>query len=165
MLDSSLMCPRKALAFVLLAVGCGTHAKVDGRVQPAEPQVDAAQLRSDGPTRARCGPLPPPSGRVIEVRPSQARRLGEIVRRARHAPSSVKRYVETFGRVVVLWEKGLRNPGEIAYVVGISERLAREYLVLRERYARPEYRDRLEEIARQVRRALSGEGEEKRGSR
>lgn len=87
----------------------------------------------------------------------------EIVRRARHAPSSVKRYVETFGRVVVLWEKGVRDPGEIAYVVGISARLAGEYLVLRERYDRPEYRDRLEEIARQVRRVLSGEGEEKRG--
>jgi hypothetical protein len=66
---------------------------------------------------------------------------------------------------VVLWEKGLREPGEIGYVVGISERLAREYLVLRERYDRPEYQDRLEEIARQVRRVLSGDGEEKRGSR
>jgi len=89
----------------------------------------------------------------------------EIVRKARHAPGSVKRYVETFGRVVVLWEKGVRDLGEIAYVVGVSPRLAREYLVLRERYDTPEYRDRLEEIARQVRRALSGAGEEKRGSR
>ena len=50
-------------------------------------------------------------------------------------------------------------------LVGISERLAREYLVLRERYDRPEYQDRLEEIARQVRRVLSRDGEEKRGSR
>jgi hypothetical protein len=65
----------------------------------------------------------------------------------------------------VLWEKGVRDPGEVGFVVGISERLAREYLALRERYDTPEHRDRLDEIARQVRRALSGEGEEKRGSR
>lgn len=89
----------------------------------------------------------------------------EIVRRARHAASSIKRYVETFGRVVVLWEKGVRDSGEIAYVVGISERLALEYLGLRQRYDKPEYRDRLEEIARQVRRALYVDSEEKRGSR
>ena len=49
----------------------------------------------------------------------------EIVRRARHAASSVKRNVETFGRVVVLWEKGMREPLEIGFMVGISERLAR----------------------------------------
>lgn len=89
----------------------------------------------------------------------------EIVRRTRHAPGSVKRYVETFGRVVVLWEKGIRESGEVGYVVGISERLAGEYLDLRRRYDRPSYRDRLEEIANQVRRSLSGDGEEKRGSR
>lgn len=89
----------------------------------------------------------------------------EIVRRARHAASSIKRYVDTFGRVVVLWEKGVRDPGEIAFVVGISERLTLEYLELRDRYDKPEYRDRLEEIARQVRRALYVDDEEKRGSR
>ncbi len=89
----------------------------------------------------------------------------EIVRKARHAPSSVKRYVEAFGRVVVLWERGLRGAGEIAFIVGMSERLAREYLELRERYDTSEHRDRIEEIARQVRRVLSADGEEKRGSR
>jgi hypothetical protein len=77
----------------------------------------------------------------------------------------VKRYVETFGRMVVLWEKGVCVAGELGFIVGISERLAREYLMLRERYDTTEHRDRLEEIARQVRRALSGEGEEKGGSR
>ena len=89
----------------------------------------------------------------------------EIVRRARHAASSVKRYVETFGRVVVLWEKGVREAGEIGFVVGVSERLAREYLALRERYDTTEHRERIEEIARQVRRVLNGDGEEKRGCR
>jgi hypothetical protein len=89
----------------------------------------------------------------------------EIVRRARHAASSVQRYVETFGRVVVLWEKGVREAGEIGFLVGVSERLAREYLELRARYDTTEHRDRIEEIARQVRRAFNGQGEEKRGCR
>jgi hypothetical protein len=89
----------------------------------------------------------------------------EIVKKARHAPTSVKRYVETFGRVVVLWEKGVKDVREIAFIVGISGRLAGEYLVLRERYDTPECRDRIEEIARQVRRVLSADGEEKGGSR
>jgi hypothetical protein len=53
----------------------------------------------------------------------------------------------------------------MGFIVGISERLAGAYLALRERYDTDEYRDRLEEIAQQVRRALSGDGEEKRGSR
>ncbi|GAG32984.1 unnamed protein product, partial [marine sediment metagenome] len=89
----------------------------------------------------------------------------EIVRKARHSPGSVKRYVETFGRVVVLWEKGIRSAEEIAYIVGVSERLAREYLALRERYDTVEYRDRLEETARQVRRGLGAAVDGKGGSR
>lgn len=140
-------------------------------------QADVRTIRRDLVALRAGGHWVPTRGTVQEIGRGQSHKAKivemylqrmtytEIVRRARHAPSSVKRYVETFGRVVVLWEKGVRDPGEIAYVVGISERLAREYLVLRERYARPEYRDRLEEIARQVRRALRGEGEEKRGSR
>jgi hypothetical protein len=89
----------------------------------------------------------------------------EISRRARHAPSSIKRYVEMFGRVVVLWERGVRDPVEVAYVVGISPRLASEYLALRRRHDVPRHRDRLEEIARQVRRVLEAGDEEKGGSR
>jgi hypothetical protein len=89
----------------------------------------------------------------------------EIVRRVRHAPSLIKRYVESFGRVVVLWEKGVQGACEIGYIIGVSERLACEYLELRDRYDKPEYRDRLEEITRQVRRVLGGYGDGKGGSR
>jgi hypothetical protein len=131
---------------------------------------DIAMLRSTGewvPTRGvlkETGRGQSHKAKIVELY-LQRMTYSEIVRRARHAPSAIKRYVETFGRVVVLWEKGLRDVGEIAYVVGISRRLAGEYLVLRERYDRTEYRDRLEEIAGQIRRALPGDGEEKRGSR
>ncbi len=47
----------------------------------------------------------------------------------------------------------------------MSERLAGEYLDLRERYANAQYADRLEEIAQQARRTLARNGEEKGGCR
>jgi hypothetical protein len=130
---------------------------------------DVVALRGEGhwvPTRGAVKEIGRGQSHKAKIVEMYLRRMtySEIVRRARHAASSVKRYVETFGRMVVLWEKGVRAE-EIGFVVGISERLAREYLALRERYDTPEHRDRLEEIAGQVRRALNGDGEEKRGSR
>jgi hypothetical protein len=130
---------------------------------------DVASLREEGywvPTRGtvkETGRGQSHKAKIVEMY-LQRMTYSEIVRKTRHSPGAIKRYVETFGRVVVLCEKGIGDVGEIAYVVGSSRRLVREYLVLRERYDRPEYRDRLEEIARQVRRVLSGGGEEKRGS-
>jgi hypothetical protein len=140
-------------------------------------QTGVRTIRRDVATLRLAGHWVPTRGTVQEIGRGQSHKAkivemylqrmtySEIVRRARHAPGSVKRYVETFGRVVVLWEKEIRDPREVAYLVGVSPRLAGEYLDLRERYDRPEYRDRLEEIARQVRRALNGAGEEKKGSR
>ncbi len=131
---------------------------------------DVVALRGEGhwvPTRGvvkEIGRGQSHKAKIVEMY-LQRMTYSEIVKRARHSPGAVQRYVETFGRVVVLWEKGVREPGEIAFVVGISARLAGEYLALRERYDTPEQRDRLEEIARQVRRVLSGDGEEKGGSR
>jgi hypothetical protein len=131
---------------------------------------DICALRGEGywiPTRGVVQEIGRGQSHKAKIVEMYLRRMtySEIVRRARHAASSVKRYLDAFGRVVVCWEKGVRDVGEIAYLVGLSERLAKEYLVLRERYDRPEYRDRLEEMARQVRRALSYEGEGKGGSR
>jgi hypothetical protein len=131
---------------------------------------DVAALQAEGhwvPTRGMVKATGRGQSHKAKIVELYLRRMtySEIVRKSRHAPGSVKRYVETFGRVAVLWEKGVRDPSEIAYVVGASPRLAGEYLELRQRYDTPEYRDRLEEIAHQVRRALAGDGEEKRGSR
>jgi hypothetical protein len=88
----------------------------------------------------------------------------EIMRRTRHSAYAIKRYVRTFGRVVMLAGKGLSTP-EIAYAVGISERLTEEYLELHQRYAVPAYRDRLTEIVQMISgpsKASSGDG--KRGA-
>jgi hypothetical protein len=131
---------------------------------------DVASLRSEGhwvPTRGTAQDIGRGQTHKAKIVEMYLRRMtySEIVRKARHCPGSVKRYVETFGRVVVLWEKGVRSAEEIGYIVGVSERLAREYLALRERYDTEGYRDRLEEIARQVRRALSPAVDGKGGSR
>lgn len=73
----------------------------------------------------------------------------EIMRRTRHSASAIKRYIQTFGRVVMLNYKGL-SVGEIAFAVGISKRLANEYLYLYRRYDIPTYQDRLAEIVQRV---------------
>ena len=130
---------------------------------------DIASLRSGGywvPTRGtvkEIGRGQSHKAKIVEMY-LQGMTYSQIVKRARHSPSSIKRYVESFGRVVVLWERGVRDAREIGYILGMSERLAREYLTLRERYNRQEYRDRLEEIARQVRRVLGVCGGVKRGA-
>jgi hypothetical protein len=54
----------------------------------------------------------------------------EICRKTQHSAKAVKRYVNTFGRVVALYERGVKEPAEIAQYTGISERLAAEYLDL-----------------------------------
>jgi hypothetical protein len=54
----------------------------------------------------------------------------DICRRLRHSSKSVKRYVNSFSRVVSLYKRGIETAGEIAHYVGISKRLAGEYLEL-----------------------------------
>ena len=73
----------------------------------------------------------------------------EIMRRTHHSAYAIKRYIQTFGRVVMLTRRGL-SVSEVAFAVGISERLAKEYLDLYQRYDRPTYQDRLEEIVQMV---------------
>ena len=79
----------------------------------------------------------------------------EIMRRTRHSASAIKRYIQTFGRVVMLTRKGLRV-SEIAFAVGISERLATEYLDLYRQYDTSEYQDRLAEIVQMVSGGVRG---------
>jgi hypothetical protein len=54
----------------------------------------------------------------------------EICRKTQHSAKAVKRYVNTFARVVALYERGIKEPAEIASAAGISERLTNEYLEL-----------------------------------
>lgn len=73
----------------------------------------------------------------------------EIKRRSRHSTNSIKRYIQTFGRVVMLTQKGM-NISEIAFSVDISEKLTKEYLALYQKYNIPKYQERLAEIIRRI---------------
>jgi hypothetical protein len=129
---------------------------------------DVAVLRGEGhwvPTRGmvkQVGRGQSHKAKIVEMY-LRGMTYSAIIRRARHTASAIKRYVESFGRVVVLWERGVREAREISYILGVSERLATEYLELRTQYDQPDYQDRLEEIARQVRRVLGRDEAEKRG--
>ena len=58
----------------------------------------------------------------------------EIIRKTRHSSFAIKRYVSTFGRILMLIDKGITSEEEISRLIGQSERLTREYLELFEKY-------------------------------
>jgi biotin operon repressor len=57
-----------------------------------------------------------------------------IMRKSRHSAFSVKRYVCSFGRLLLLLSHGMEDVKEISRLLGQSERLTLEYLELYERY-------------------------------
>jgi hypothetical protein len=63
----------------------------------------------------------------------------------RHCYFSIQRYLEHFARVVYLAREKM-SVSKIAFVVGITEKLAKEYLQLYDEYNCPEYKDRLEDM-------------------
>lgn len=58
----------------------------------------------------------------------------EIMRKTRHSAHSIKRYVSTFGRLLIMLNKGVTEISEISRLLVCSERLTREYLELFNKY-------------------------------
>lgn len=88
----------------------------------------------------------------------------EICRQTRHSAKAVKRYVNTFGRVVALYERGIREAEEIAHYVGISRRLVSEYLELYFRACeKPACRGRIEELLERLSSRRSYPGVDRSG--
>lgn len=58
----------------------------------------------------------------------------EIIRKSRHSAFSIKRYVCSFGRLLLLLNHGMQDVKEISRLLGQSERLTREYLEIYERH-------------------------------
>ena len=54
----------------------------------------------------------------------------EIMRRTRHGAHSIKRYVLTFGRLLLLLSRNVTSVGELSRILNQSDRLTREYLEL-----------------------------------
>lgn len=69
----------------------------------------------------------------------------EIEQRTGHTIAAIKRYIVTFGQVVLLHQRDIR-PQEIAFLLGISVRLVKEYLELYHQRNSPEDRARIQEI-------------------
>lgn len=63
----------------------------------------------------------------------------EIMRRSRHSAHSIKRYVVSFGRLLLLLSHGFHDVHEIGRILNQSDRLTREYLELFERYKRGDH--------------------------
>ncbi len=75
----------------------------------------------------------------------------EICRRLHHSAKAVKRYVNTFIRLVSLYDRGIRESEELAHYVGISRRLADEYLDLYAKLGKnPSCQERIKDILKQL---------------
>jgi len=70
----------------------------------------------------------------------------QINKEKQHSLQAIKRYIESFSRVVWLRNKYNTSISDIRLITGVSERVIREYLELYERYNTDEYKDRLNEI-------------------
>jgi len=58
----------------------------------------------------------------------------EIMRRTRHSAHAIKRYVSTFGRLLLLISYGMEDIRELSRLLNQSDRLTKEYLVLFRKY-------------------------------
>lgn len=63
----------------------------------------------------------------------------EIIRKTRHSPFSIKRYVVTFGRLLLLLDKKVTNVVELSRLLHQSERLTTEYLALYDQHKRGDH--------------------------
>jgi hypothetical protein len=63
----------------------------------------------------------------------------EIMRRTRHSAHAIKRYVSTFGRLLLLISHGMEEIRELSRLLNQSDRLTREYLSLFRKYKRGDH--------------------------
>lgn len=69
----------------------------------------------------------------------------EIQRKTRHSPTAIKRYITSFGRVLLSIRNDL-STRQTAHIVGISEKLVKEYTEIYLQYNTDEYQERLADI-------------------
>lgn len=115
---------------------------------------DLAALRAEGiylPSRGNLqgiGRGQTHKTRIVELW-LQGLTYDQIARRTRHAVSSIKRYLNTFIRVVWLHRHDY-TPEQIAHLLQIGTALTAEYLALCERYDTEQYRERLESCLERI---------------
>jgi len=84
----------------------------------------------------------------------------KIVRETRHSLSAIKRYIQTFVRVIQLHQQGFPE-SQIGMLLGASPPLVREYLAVHAQHNTPECRERLAEQMERLGRA----GRRKKGAK
>lgn len=87
----------------------------------------------------------------------------DIQIKTRHSPTAIKRYIQNFGRVLLSYKKDL-SIKETARVVGLSEKLVKEYLELYMKYNSDEYQERIADIVDKARNKASVNAEVKKGA-
>jgi DNA-binding Lrp family transcriptional regulator len=115
---------------------------------------DVKQLKAEGhviPTRGQVKGVGRGQTHKVQIIELWLDRLGYdlIARRMYHTPQSIKRYISTFLRMVVLHRKGL-SVAEIAFLTKSSERLVEDYLALY--MAALQSAPRLEKLAEELKR-------------
>ena len=116
---------------------------------------DVKQLKAEGhiiPTRGQVKGVGRGQTHKVQIIELWLDRIGydQIARRMYHAPQSVKRYISTFLRMVVLYRKRVAVE-EIAFLTRSSVKLVEDYLALYEAALRVEHRlEKLEEELKRV---------------
>jgi len=88
--------------------------------------------------------------RIIEMY-LEGRTYDEIMRRSRHSAFSVKRYILSFGRLLLLKARAIEDKHQLSRLLGQSEKLTAEYLDIYERHKEgdkwpPIYMELLEQL-------------------
>jgi biotin operon repressor len=118
------------------------------RVSVRTVKRDCAQLQAQGfeiPTRGNVQGIGRGQTHKAQIvgRWLRGETYDQIALHTRHSPSSIRRYVQTFARVVHLHRRGLANH-QIAMLLGIGSLLVAEYLAIYRENDSPACRQRLE---------------------
>jgi biotin operon repressor len=136
-------------------------------VSPRTIRRDIKKLKDKGfsvPTRGTyqdIGPGVSHKTKIIELY-LEYNTYSEIQRKTRHSPGAIKRYINDFGRVLLALKNKL-SIKETAHIVGISEKLVKEYTELYFKYNSSEYKERIADIVNIAEEKASVKTEAKKG--
>ena len=86
----------------------------------------------------------------------------DIQRKTRHSPAAIKRYITNFSQVLLAVKNNL-SLKETAHIIGISEKLVKEYIQLYLEYNTKENKERLADIVKIAEKKASVQTEAKKG--
>lgn len=128
---------------------------------------DIKRLKNNGfdiPTRGAyqdIGPGVSHKTKIVELY-LEYNTYSEIQRKTRHSPTAIKRYITDFGRILLSLKNKL-SIKETAHIVGISEKLVREYTELYFKYNTEENQERLADLVNIAEKKASVKAEAKKG--